>query len=321
MPATLPDVSLSAAEIAQNPVWQLLARAGIDWTAGQARLVARHGLTRDRISQADHVVLPTDFPAFQDFIEPLAFRPNPQEHPALPLAYISGSFSQYGDVAANVMHLRHALEPYLGTPESSGVSNTIGWRWQHGRACLTLTGWPRALNRHYGQNDYHKREPKMIDACSVVIEPGYRLPLLPAEAHMLADLRPLLARNTAAPDDNRYSKTEAEYIRLSHMRFPLLKTHVAISADGSHLVCGTPTSFVLLPVADIARFEVVRMMPARFAGYSTLFAVMQTGLAACPEKFIALDSRDGADDFNADGPALAANLGRACVLQEYGTEN
>ncbi len=321
MPAAVPEVHLSAPEIAANPVWQLLSAAGIDWTAGRAKLVARHGLTHDRISQDRLVFLPTDFPAFNNLIEPLSFRPNINDHPALPLSYISGSFSNFAEVAANVMHMRHELEPFLGQPQESAASNTIGWRWQQGRASVTLTGWPRALNRHFGQNDYHKREPRLIDACSIVIEPGYCRPLLPAEAALLVDMQPLVAHITPAQGNFLFDNTRAEYLRQWRTAYPLLSTHVAITADRSHIVCGAPELFALLPLADIARLDVMRIQPARFSGYSTLFAVMTTGLADCPEKSVALSSRDGPDDFNEDAPALAASLGLPCVLQNYGTED
>ncbi len=321
MPVAVPDEPLSAQEIAANPVWQLLAKANIDWMAGRAKLIALRGLTYDRISQEKLVFFPTEFPAFYDLIEPLSFRPKVHEHPELPLTYLSGSFSRYAEVAANVMHMRHALEPFLGVPQENGVSNTIGWRWQHERASVTLTGWPRALNAHYSQNDFHVREPRLIDACSIVIEPGYCRLLQPAEAALLSDMLPLMAQSTPVFGNFMFRNTLIEYVRQSRTAYTVLSGHVAITADRSHIICGAPTYFALLPLADIARFEVVRMQPARFSGYSQLFAIMATGLKDCPEKYIALNSRQGPDDFNDDAPALAASLGLPCLLQNYGSED
>ena len=89
-----------------------------------------------------------------------------------------------------------------------------------------------------------------------------------------------------------------------------------LSADGQALIVCEDALYVIL-LAQVAGFEVLRMLPAKGGGGSTLSARCDTGYAACPVKTVRVAQGERADDLNDIAARLAAATDKRLVLGDY----
>jgi hypothetical protein len=311
------------AEIAGNEIWQFLQSIDLPWCQSREVLKKRFGRRFDPDDSTPVTDVPVQLPLWQNLFEPLHFRHRDPCREDLPPTSFVGSLHIADKVDINFFHLKHGLEALLGAGDSASVANTIGWRWHDGPADISITAWPPELNTQYGENAYHTREPRLITACSIYINTGFQLKLSADEQHLLETVQPLLEKEPGSAGsvpsytETRVEEHEMEFTRTSQTGVAALDTHICLSADGTTLVAGTARHFRLLPVADLAKIEVDRCLPAKGSGYALLSVSCRTGMKACPVKHFRLAERAQADDFNDDAALLAKRLGIPFSLSDY----
>ena len=327
----------------------------IDWCASLETLRQRYGTTFDADYAESYVTIPTPLAPLARLFKPLSVTPSETASAALPPSQLWGVFYHGPDahtleyapppastsakdsvktrLAAQIFdEARASLEALLGNGENSSVSNTNAVRWQAGNASVELTTWPHHLNRDWGNNVFHQREPRLAHATSLSITTGFSLQAQPEDIARVRACHPVRSLRGAPvdlPGRGAVARPVAEREREFTRQFPQslavldrlrLRQHtdsVCLCADGSVLVIPRATGAMLIPVERIAAVHVSRCLPARGSGYSQLGVRCTTDFGRGPVRLIDLLSAPGSDDLNATGQALAQELRCTCELGAY----
>lgn len=269
----------SAQEIAANPIWKLLADAGIDWTMSVAEVEARQGKRFDEASQSWRLSYPTTHAAFANMLNPVSARLWQGSDPRCPVGYLDGHYHFGDDVRENVRLALEQLTPYLGdgalygVGEPLGSSNVIGRQWKCGRASFKIYGFPPELQGDYGRNSYHERDPRLKVATTFSISPGFRLVLAEEEKAMVESGVPIWSYPPTRSLDEMYEHRDGlqfPYHRYSERPHPILADSVCLSTDGKVVITGSPQKLTLIERSTIQSVTVDRMSRARGGAYSSI---------------------------------------------------
>lgn len=114
-----------------------------------------------------------------------------------------------------------------------------------------------------------------------------------------------------------FAEAELEFMREPPADLAQLRGAFGLSTDGEALLFCENALYVI-PLEQISAFEVVRTLPAKGGGGSSLTARCDTGYPACPTKDVQVAQGERADDLNDIAARLAAATGKPFKLGDYG---
>lgn len=321
--ASLAASTPSAAEIAANPIWRLLADAGIDWTLGVAEVEARQGKRFDHASQSWQLVYPSDHPAFDRMLHPVSARMSERNHPLCPPGHLHGFYYAGDDVRENVRIAVAQLSPYLGEGEPHGIgephgaSNIVGRRWKCGQTTLRVYGFPPERNAGYGRNLHHERDPRLKAATTLAISSGFRLVLAEQERAIVEGAAAMwpypptrASTGMIVPDEG----SAFPYHRYSEDAYQMLAEALCLSADGNVIIAGAPQQFVLIERSALQSVTVDRMSKARGGAFSCITLNMTDSLGYEGRTRITIMTSNDTEGCTDGGQQLAEMLGVKYML-------
>lgn len=294
---------------AADAILALLDAAAIPWTASRAELMDRYGVRPDPWYDEDIVLLDAAQPLAPGLMRPIGFNPDPRFARGLPPSYLVGYIGHSEDALRNLDAAEAALSARLGPGQPSGVSNTRGWRWQDGRSSIELTCWPPALQQPGLRNLAHQREPRLATACHLSIQTGYRPPTTPEERAALDEFKEIgrLAEAGVRTTSNLTSEYELEYVRSPDADGGRFAGRAGLSRG--YLIFSRGQLYIL-PVEQVLRFEMLRLLPARGPGGALLYVHCATGIPAWPEKQLAIATALGVEQTETLASRLAEATGK-----------
>lgn len=172
-----PPVVLTEKVRASSPILRFLDNKQIPWWKTIGELVEQFGVHDDPFYKWPVVALTTDQPFLDGMVRTLSFNFMDYYGRETYLDAHTTTSDLSGDVYVagasaeeNLAHTLAQLQPVLGEPSDSSVSNTISKRWlEPGLVALQVICWPRALQSEY-VNDAHARHPFLTDICTCSID-------------------------------------------------------------------------------------------------------------------------------------------------------
>ncbi|WP_284946634.1 hypothetical protein [Acidisoma cladoniae] len=311
-------------EIADHPLADWLDAACPPWRATRADLAAQYGVRTDNPYRWALVTLDVAPPPLSGMLWPFGFQAFARYAPAMPPVTLSTQISVGGDAEANIRVAATEFARHFGPRPIIDRNNTRAVSWQWGAASVTLTVWPPS--RQSGPKaeiPAHGRDPRLITACAVTVRTGWRPPLSPRDTVWLESFAPMGATRNWTPVKPRANLAETVFVeaQLEFMREPpsdlaRFRGVFGLSEDGQGLIV-FEDAFCVIPVTQIAAFDVIRLRPARFSGGSTLSARCDTGYAAFPTKTVHVAQGEHADDLNDIAATLAAVTGKPLTFVDY----
>ena len=307
-----------------NPGLAWLDAAGLPWRSTRAELVARFGVHADNPYRWNLVSLDVRPPPLTGMLWPFGFQVFERYNPAMPPERLSTHVWVADDAEANIDHAAAQLTRVLGPQPVVDRYNTRRAEWRWNATLITLVAWPPAMQSGPAlSNPAHGRDPRLMTACSVSVQTGWRPPLSVRDRAWLNGFTPVgPTRNWASgePHDPASRVLSAETL-LEFMRDPpadvvRLRGKFGLSADKEAMIICDDALFVI-PLTGVNGFEVRRTLPAKGGGGSELSAVCGTGYAACPSKSVPVAKGSSADDLNEIAADLAAAAGKPFKLSEY----
>ena len=255
---------------------------------------------------------------------PLGFQAFRHFNPAMPPERLSTHVWVADDAETNIGHAAAQLARVLGPQPIVDRYNTRRAEWRWGSTLLTLIAWPATMQSGPNlSNPAHRRDPRLVTACSMSVQTGWRPPLSMQDRACLGGFVPMgPTRNwtTAGPQDpaSRVLSAEAllEFIRDPPAKIAHLRGAFGLSAGKEALIICDDALFVI-PLTAVSGFEVRRTLPAKGGGGGELSAMCDTGYAACPSKTVPVAKGSGSDDLNEVAARLAAAAGKPFTLGEY----
>lgn len=307
----------SADAIADNPIWRLLADAGIDWTMGVAETERLYGRRFDEASQSWQLCYPTHHTAFDNMLHSVGARAWEKNHPLCPPDSMGGYYYTCNNVRANVAMALAQLSPYLGEGEPHRPSNVVGRMWAYGDATLKVYGFPPEQNTHSGSNSYCQRDSRLIAATTLAIQPGFRLILADEERPIVEGAKPLLSYQVTRMQPTMYAPQRGAtfpYHRYSERAYPILGDAICLSADDRIVMAGSPQQFVLIDRSAIQNVTVERMSRARGGAYSAIVLNVADVRGHNGLTSLRVMDSDETEGCTSEGEKLAKRLGVTWIL-------
>ncbi len=305
------------------PAW--LDASGLPWRSTRAELAARYGVSTDNPYQWEVVSLAVAPPPLDGLLWPFGFQAFDRYSPAMPPTRMTSHLWFEDDAEANVRRALEQLAPHFGPRAIEARYNILQAEWRWGDASVSLMAWPPDENRDMlSSNPAHERDPRLDTACPIEIQTGWRPPLSPVERQWLEAFEPLAATRIPAPAPSTtgtpsgfFAETSLEFMRQPPPDLPVRDGVFGISPGGEALIIRDHSLYVI-PLEQVAGYDVTRTLPAKGGGGSYLSARCTTGYAACPEKPVRIAEGERADDLNAIATELAARTGKPLILGDYG---
>ncbi|SHF16756.1 hypothetical protein SAMN02746095_02321 [Acidocella aminolytica 101 = DSM 11237] len=309
---------------AANPVQGWLDGTAVPWRLTRGELMLKYGTRVDSPFSFEEVYLQVSPPPLRDLLYPLSFLALSRFSPAMPPVRLSAYLSVGDDTEENIQHAVVQCARLFGPAEVRDVYNTRSAVWRWGAASIRLTVWPpERRERWFGNNNAHKRDPRLVNACSMAVNTGWRPPLAQHERVWLDDFKPLgetrnwqLKTPRQPLEDAYFRENWLEYMRAPYEGEERLRGRFGCSADGRALIA-CEDALLIIPMAQIALFKVRRVLPAKGRGGSTLMACCATGYEDCPVKEVTIAEGEKADDLNDLVAQMAARTGIAFELTAY----
>jgi hypothetical protein len=246
------------------PLRDLIARYGIVKSPHYAWDVLRYEAVRPFV---DGQVGPFEHNAFGP-----PFAPD-----LLPPTRFSTFVAPSSDARANHAHALARIEARYGAGASRASSNTLGHEWVLGTACIRLTTWPADLERFPMSNPAHERHPEMRAFSHLTIETGHVVALSPAEedalrARVAFGPLPRGARAIIAPLDHEVVRGTTRCVPEG---IACAIPEVGMSAAGDAVVGIDGQRAFVVAREDVRGLELIRAMPARGPGRSTLELIFE----------------------------------------------
>ncbi len=314
-------VPLSLAFDGTNPIHQLLDDTGLPWLERRRDLEARIGITEDPFYRNPALFFAGAVPP-PGFLQPWQAAVFERYTPDMPVVRFTGLTWFADDAATNIERTAEFFAARLGPAPIEEGYNTLICRWQAGSASLQLVCWPPALQSPGRPNDAYAREPRLVTACHVTLLTGFRLPLSAEEKawveafRPIADTRSVLALTAErliawAPND-----TEVEYARDPAGYLSNVLHSVGCPPGCEALILCTNQLFVL-PANDVLGFEVLRMLPAKGGGGSTLLVRCRTSCKGVAYKTLIVARHGDPDGMVPLGRELADLFNKPCEVSRY----
>ena len=312
---------LSPSPTGSNPIHDLLDTLGLPWHEARSAVEQRLGIRPDPFYKWDVVVI-DDATPLPGFIAPWTTSVSAYASPDLPITEFDGVCWTSPDTAANVQHAHDAIAQHLGPARIGQHFNTMVCEWRSGTASIGLIAWPPEWQSLPSNSDAHAAEPRLISACFVRVQTGFRLTPSAQEIGWLDDFLPvdIGAPIQAIPID-RIAETAAGANALAYVREPgayLPRVHARIGypADRAALIFCTDQLYVI-PADDIVAFEVDRLLPAKGSGGSSLSVRCRAAGRGPASKRTHIASSGQPDRLNDAAHALAAAFGKPAEIQPY----
>jgi hypothetical protein len=304
----------SASECENNPIRAMLAAASMPWLMPRKQLVERYGVSRHPAYDHDVIEVATATPLFKNLLWPLSAQVSKRFSPHLPATYFS-SATYFGEHSReNLQRTTKQLEPALGPAYIVERYNTVRCEWISGAASLRLTVWPLDLqDGRAHDNPSHKREPRLVTACHVDIDTGFRLRATDAERAWIKSFVPVSQIHFTSNAANEF---DLEYVREPVAGLDTIAGHVGISGDGDALMFAQSQLYIV-PMIDVLRFDVHRMTPAKGGGGSWLSVECRTQCESISHKSLHISQAPGADDLNELAATLAGLTKKPFTLGDY----
>ena len=308
-----------------NPGLAWLDAAGLPWRTTRAELAARFGVHADNPYRWNLVSLDVHPPPLTGMLWPFGFQAFEHYNPAMPPERLSTHVWVGDDAEANLGHAVAQLARVLGPQPVVDRYNTRRAEWRWGPTLVTLIAWPPAMQPGPNlSNPAHRRDPRLVTACSVSVQTGWRPPLSARDRAWLDGFVPMgPTRNwpPAGPRQDPADRVLSAETLLEFMRAPpadaaRLHGTFGVSTDKEALIVCDDALFVI-PLAAVSGFEVRRTLPAKGGGGSDLFAMCNTLYPACPSKTVSVAKGGDADDLNQAAADLAVAAGKPVKLWDY----
>src|SRR5450631_2216069 len=257
-----------------NPICAILHAAGVPWLWSRESLAKRFGIRQHPAHGWKVIEIATPEPLVEGLLWPLSAQVFPQFSPLLPATEFSGNI-HFGDNSRENLRLTaEQLTLSLGEAQIADSANTLGRQWKFGAAALELIVWPSEMRRFPLNNPSQERFPQLTTSCYISIKTGYRKPATEQE---LVWLRSFIPVDRIHVGDFRVSSSAAlpagqyglEFIREPHADLESIFGFVGRSADRGALIFHCAQLF-LVPMEDVIRYRVTRILPAKGAGGSRL---------------------------------------------------
>jgi hypothetical protein len=304
-----------------NPIHQYLDAVGLPWRSLRAALAKKYGVRPHPAYGWNVIEVPTVQPLVNGLLWPLSVQVQPQFSTDMPATDFSGEASSTDDARQNLRRTVDQLSPALGAGMATGSSNTVGHEWRVGAAAVVLHAWPRELQRFPLTNPSHDREPRLKTACSIQIKTGFRPTASAAERALLESFEPIvripgMQGAPTLPPDRPAEQAELEFVRLPEEPFARCHGWIGCPADRSALIVYERELF-LIPLASIIELSVLRTLPAKGSGGSSLYLECRCPHAGQKTKSLRICGAAGADDLNDLAATVAQAIGKPLLLRPY----
>lgn len=305
-----------------NPIHTLLDDLRLPWHAPRSAVEQELGIGRDPFYRQDVVCFKATAP-LPGFLTPWTARVFARFSPDLPITDIDGIVWSAPDTHANVRQAHDELARHFGAATLGRRYNTLVCGWQCGAAAVRLIAWPPEWQSPGLSNDAHAAEPRLVTACHVRLQTGFRVRLSAQEKAWLDEFSPVASKTPvlSLPIDriieSAAGETELEYVRESSEA--LLRSVVGLvghASDRKALIFCTHQLFVIA-LELILAFEVDRLLPAKGAGGSMLYVRCRTTCPGVQDKRIAITSNGEPDGLNDLGHELASAFGKPVEIGAY----
>ncbi len=297
-----------------NAIHALLDATGVPWRLPRRELSARYGIKRHPAYDYDVIEIATPSPLVSNLLWPLSAQVSPRFSPHLPAIRFSSATFITDNSRDNLRRTARELEPTLGHTRIVERYNTVQCEWTCSPASLRLMVWPEDLQDGTAyDNASHKRDPRLITACHVDIETGFRLHATDTEQAWIANFVPTSPIQFTSNPANEF---DLEYVRDCVAGYDAVAGFVGISVDGGALIFAQSQLYVVV-MSDVIAFEVHRMTPAKGGGGSWLNVKCRTQCEGLSHKSLFISQAPGADDINALAEKLAALTGKPFILGDY----
>jgi hypothetical protein len=306
----------------ENPIHALLDELKLPWRAPRRAVEQELGIVQDPcyrqdVVRFDHAV------QLADSLTPWTARVFERFAPELPITDIDGIVWATPDTHANLQRAHDELARYLGPAAIGRQYNTLVCTWRCGAAAVGLIAWPPAWQSPGLQNGAHAREPRLITACHVRLQSGFRLPPSATEQAWLdsfithASNVPILSLPIERILESSAGETQLEYVREPT---PALLRKVAgqvgYAADRQALIFCTDQLFVIA-LDLILAFEIDRLLPAKGGGGSYLHVRCRTACPGIADKRVSITSHGDPDGLNGLAHELGSVFGKPVELAPY----
>jgi hypothetical protein len=312
---------MASAADCENPIRHALDTAGIPWRLPREELVARYGVRRHPAYDWDVIEIDTTPPFVEGLLWPLSTQVLPHCAPHVPATRFTGVVRSSDDAAENFRFAVGKLAPLLGPGETRPTGNSLEMSWESEAARLRLTVWPPAMQQIVLTNPAHQLDPRLITACLLTIDSGFRPAATDEERRWIDTFEPIAAIETGWFTDASVRQTPARQEYLEYVREPPAEVtplfgSVGLSADRMALIF-YGVQLYLIPVQDILGFTVVRQLPAKGSGGSRLEVDCRTRCAGLTAKRLSITESSGTEDLNPLAAELSGKTARPFTLGDY----
>lgn len=304
-----------------NLIQHLLDEYGLPWREPRRDVEARVGISPDLLYGRDALFFP-DASRPPGFLQPWRADVFERYAPDMPVVRFSALVWCDGSTSGNIERTADHFAGRLGPALVGQECNTLVCRWQSGTASLQLQSWPPAWQDRELGNEAHAREPRLETACHLTLLTGFRLSLSAEEERWVADFqpvaetRPFLRPEPGGLRDTAPTDTEVEYARDPAGYLSQVENRVGCPPGRKALILCTHQLFVL-PARDVLAFEVIRLLPAKGGGGSTLLVRCRTTCPGVAYKTLHVAEDGDPNGVTRLGRELATLFDTSCEVGPY----
>ena len=305
----------------ENPIHVLLDTLGLPWRAPRREIEQRFGVRPH--PHYGYEIVPIESAApLPGFLLPWSARAFDRLTPELPITEFEGTAWLMSDARANLVQTHAELARHLGPAPIGQRYNTLICEWRAGTASLSLIAWPPEWQAQNLANAAHDAEPRLITACFIRVQTGFRVPVSEVEAAWLDGFCPIdtdVTIDTVSADrilELAPSETQLEYVRDPTGYLPKFRGKLGHAPGREALIFCNQQLFVI-PAHDILGFEVARLLPAKGSGGSQLYVRCRTTSPGVSHKPYSITSDGAPDGLNALAQQLGDLFGKPVELGPY----
>jgi hypothetical protein len=302
-----------------NPILNLLDTLKLPWREPRHVVEARVGIGRHPFYSWDIVTVDEAVP-LTGFLLPWNTSVSERFAPDQSITEFNAMVSVADDAQRNMQQAHDDLARHLGPAAIGQRYNTLVCEWRCGAAAVSLIAWPPAWQSSHGVSDAHAAEPRLITACSIHVQTGFRPAPSEREAAWLVDFEPAGITVDALPieriAESPPAETLLEFVRDAPEHVSRVHGQLGYPPDRSALIFCTDQLFILAR-EQIESFDVDRLLPAKGSGGASLMVRCRPGYAGSPSKRISLKQVGDPDGLNELATTLARTFGVSAEIAPY----